>query len=370
MPWEPVDLELLKQVLSETVVHGVPYTQSRVIKRLTGTDSWLLTAWMACQRAIRKQRPDAILTSGPPHHVHLLGMALKRRHGIPWIADFRDPWVWAARLHDPFTSRAYASWLENALEKSVVRQADAIIANAPRSRETFVAAYPEYAGKTFVITNGYDPDAFINIVKPVTSDQAIRISYCGQIYQGRDPRPFFDALRALLAERATGQQPIHVDFFGAYRLVDQTNFSEEEIRRRGLQEIISVHSEITYLQSLAEMVRSDILLIFDTPGRRIGVSAKLYEYIGSGRPILALVESDSDNAWVLRQAGSLYRIANPNDFESILSGLRELVNAVENGCPAIGHELRRSQFSRENLTRQLADVLNGLSKDVDNPSRV
>ena len=71
------------------------------------------------------------------------------------------------------------------------------------------------------------------------------------------------------------------------------------------------------------------------------------------------MESDSDNAWVLQQAGSLYRIANPNDFESILRGLRELVDAVENGYPAIRHELGRTQFSRESLTRKLADVLDG-----------
>ncbi|MFZ4700438.1 MAG: glycosyltransferase [Candidatus Methylumidiphilus sp.] len=360
IPWEPVDPALLGQVPAEAVLHAVPFTGSRIIRRLAGIDSWLPKAWIACQHAIRQRRPDAILTSGPPHHVHLVGLGLKKWYGVPWVTDFRDPWAWTARFRDPvFGSRSSAYWWENTLEQAVIRHSDAIIVNAPLSSETFAAAYPEHAGKAVVITNGYDPELFENLAKPNTVEAAIRLLYCGQLYAGRDPRPFFDALQALLTERTAGQRPIRVDFFGAFRLDTQDFDFEAEIRPHGLDGIVSVHREIPHLQSITEMTRSDILLLFDTPGRRIGVPAKLYEYIGSGRPILAMAESDSDTAWVLRQAGAIYRMANPGDTESIHRGLRELIDAIENGQPAIEFNPGRLQFIRENLARQLATVLDG-----------
>jgi glycosyltransferase involved in cell wall biosynthesis len=370
IPWEPVDQALLDQVSAETVIHAVPFTESRVIRRLAKTDSWLPKAWMACQHTISQRRPDAVLTSGPPHHVHLLGLGLKKWHGIPWVADFRDQWAWTARYRDPLSSPTSDSWWENTLEQAVIRHSDAIIVNAPLSCETFAAVYSEYADKAVVITNGYDPETFENLTKPDTVGLSIRVLYCGQIYRGRDPRPFLDALRVLLIERTAEQRPIRVDFFGAFRLDTQHFDLEVGIRSQGLENIVSVHSEIPHAQSLAEMVRSDILLLFDTPGRRIGVPAKIYEYIGSGRPILAMVESDSDTAWVLRQAGTIYRVTNPNDTESILRGLRELVNVIENEHSAIESNPGRLHFVRENLARQLAAVLDGCVRKVPGGSRV
>ena len=358
MPWEPDDQALLDQVPAETVIYSVPFTESRIIRRLAATDSWLPKAWIACQRAIRKRRPDAILTSGPPHHVHLLGLGLKRWHGIPWVSDFRDPWAWTIRLRDPVlgSQTSSATWWENILERAVVSQSDAVILNAPHSRETFVAEYPEHTGKTLVITNGYDPESFKNLAKPDVDD-SIRLLYCGQIYAGRDPRPFFDAVRALLANRTEGQRPIRVDFFGSYRTTGRESDLDIEIKSRGLEHTKSVHGEISNTQSLAEMERSDILLLFDTPGRRIGVPAKLYEYIGSGRSIWAMAETDGDTAWVLRQSDSNYRFANPNESGSILRCMNELIEAIENGHSVIDFNPRMQAFTRDNLTRQLASVL-------------
>ena len=76
----------------ETALSPVPYTKSRVVRRFAQYSGWVPPALVACERAIREQKPEALLTSGPPHHVHWLGLWLKRRHGLPWVADFRDPW--------------------------------------------------------------------------------------------------------------------------------------------------------------------------------------------------------------------------------------------------------------------------------------
>ncbi len=359
MPWEPTDPMLLDQVPKETILHHVPYTNSRIVRRLASVDSWLPKAWMACQRAIHQRRPDAILTSSPPHHVHLLGLGLKKWHGIPWIADFRDPWAWVRPRVNVLSSQAIASWRENTLEQTVVRHSDAIIVNAPQSCETFATVYPKHMDKTVVITNGYDPESFENLTKLDAADPAIRMIHCGHLYDGRDPRPFFDALKSLLVERNTEQPSIRVDFFGLLKFDNRAFDLDVEIRDRGLENILSVRGEIPNIQSLAEMARADILLLFDTLGRRVGVPAKLYEYIGSDRPILAMAETEGDTAWVLRQTSTIYRIANPNDPGSIERCLKELINAIENKRAAIEPNPGRLQFTRENLARHLAAVLDG-----------
>src|SRR5258708_14875840 len=96
MPWEPVDEGLSNQLPPETAVYPVPYRRGGLVQRIAPFSVWLPRALSACRRAIAEQQPEALLTSGPPHQVHLLGLALKRRYGLPWIADFRDPWITAA----------------------------------------------------------------------------------------------------------------------------------------------------------------------------------------------------------------------------------------------------------------------------------
>src|SRR5947209_12884436 len=96
MPWEPVDRKLTEALPAETTVCQVPFPEgllSRLGQRLVKEAVWFPRAARQCARLIRKHRPDALLTSSPPHSIHLLGLWLKRRYRLPWVADFRDPWV-------------------------------------------------------------------------------------------------------------------------------------------------------------------------------------------------------------------------------------------------------------------------------------
>jgi hypothetical protein len=111
------------------------------------------------------------------------------------------------------------------------------------------------------------------------------------------------------------------------------------------------------MQAVGEMVGADILLLLDSPGRRFGVPAKLYEYLGAGRPILALAEMDSDVAWVLHESGVPYRIAPPKDPAAIRSVLLEL---LRDPAAAGSDEARKTfadRFAREHLSGELAGLL-------------
>ena len=105
------------------------------------------------------------------------------------------------------------------------------------------------------------------------------------------------------------------------------------------------------------MVQADVLLLLDTPGRRAGVPAKLYEYIGAGRPILALAELDSDVAWVLRESGVAHRIAPPLDAEAIRRALTELLQDPATARCGGQPRLVQPRFTREQLAGELAGLL-------------
>src|SRR5262245_58863134 len=94
LPWESLDPALEGRVPPETIVYRVPYPRwPRLLRRFLPGALWLPAARRAAGRAVRELRPDVVLTSGPPHWAHLLGLSLKRRYRLPWVADFRDPWA-------------------------------------------------------------------------------------------------------------------------------------------------------------------------------------------------------------------------------------------------------------------------------------
>src|SRR5262249_32087584 len=124
-----------------------------------------------------------------------------------------------------------------------------------------------------------------------------------------------------------------------------------EIGRRGLESVVTFGGQVTYAEAVQAMTRASVLLLFESPGRREGVPATLYEYIGAGRPILALGESDGDLAWVLRESGAVHRIVSPKDPSAIGRALADLIlaPAPADGDRTAEDDERRLPFTRDAL---------------------
>lgn len=350
VPGEPVDPELVERIPPGTAVHRVPYPHgktAKVVRRLAPEGMWLPGALAACRRAIDVHRPDALLTSSPPHCVHLLGRYLKRRHGLPWLVDFRDPWV-TDRV--PGVGRPVLRFLEPRWENSVVAHADAVIANTPLSQRGLQAAYPAERHKVVAIPNGYDPEDFPAPAPRADKADAVTVLHAGELYAGRDPRPLLDALLAWEAERRPGQKPVRMRFLG--RATEGTFDLAGEVRRRGLQAVVELGGQVPYRQALEAMTQADFLLLITSPDRRMGIPAKLYEYLGAGRPILALAERDGDVAWALQASCVRHRCAATRDVAGIRHALEEL--SQELPFPASGPVAR---FTRARMGNDVADLL-------------
>lgn len=355
LPWEPTDQALPERVPPGTPVYHVPYpdilTWKPIRRFFRGASCWLPLAAAGCYRAIRRHRPDAVLTSGPPHVIHLLGRHLRRWTGLPWVADFRDPWVAAEPSQ---THRIAAAW-EARAEPRVMREADAIVANTPGTRDLFCQAYPRYAAKITSITNGYDPEAFEANPTPSLSGSSIEIVHTGEIYGNRSPAAFLEGVRRLDAG-ALGGRELRVRFIGNLADAKQKDEIDEKIQN-GLNATVCLEGHVPYHESIRAIVRADLLLMLDTPKRRVGVPAKLYEYIGANRPILALAEPESDVAWVLRESGLPHRIAPPLDPEAIRGALTELLlDPATVRCSGPQTPIQ-TRFTRRHLVGELATVL-------------
>lgn len=365
-PWEGVDPGLAERIPAETTVYHVRFPYGPIARRLvafTGYSIWLPLAWPVCKRLVASGRYDAVLTSGPPHGVHLLGNALKKRYGIPWVADFRDPWS-GNKEGGPKIAQWGDRWV-SAQEPDAIRRADTVVANAPKVAEEFRAAFPEAADRIVTITNGYDPEEFAGGGETTADSDSnagrfntgeVTLVHSGAIYLGRDPRPLLDAIRVL--NSAPEGPRFRLRLLGSF---DSSQVDlPAEIASRGLESAVDFLGQVSYSQTLREMKTATILVLLDSPGRQSGVPAKLYEYIGATRPILALAEAKGDLAWVLEESGVPSRIASTSDSDDIRRALQELVQEMAHRDPAASPPA--PVFTRERLTARLAEVLDGIVK--------
>jgi glycosyltransferase involved in cell wall biosynthesis len=353
MPYESVDEELGRKVPPETAVYPAPFPKgNRLTRRFVPDSIWFPGAWKACRRALAAEKPEAVLTSSPPHAVHVLGRLLKSRYGLPWVVDFRDPWTYG---HGRPRQRNWVAHGEAIKEKIVLRAADAIIVNTPRARAALANDLPAFAAKMHVIPNGYDPESFPLEETPRTSPTALSIVHTGEIYAGRDPRPFFDALLGM--QLPPGTPPLQVTFLG--NSTDPRHDWPKEVQSRGLENVIHFAGRVDYAQALKVMQNADILLLLDGVDRRVGIPAKLYEYFGARRPILALAK-EGDISWALAKSGVCYRLAHPANPAQIRQALTELLSTAADNSNA--NQPVSEDFTRSRLAGQLAGVLDKLPK--------
>jgi glycosyltransferase involved in cell wall biosynthesis len=273
---------------------------------------------------------------------------LRRQYGLPWLADFRDPWV----TNLPITHWTMRLRFLRGLEAKVMRDANVLIANTPLNQRGWADAYPASAGKIVTITNGFDPERFA-AASPYALGEKVTILHAGELYHQRDPRPLLNALHQIRA--ADSAFPGVVVFLGR-QTAGMFDF-DQEIRSRDLGDVVRLVDQVPYAEALERMMRADILLLVNSPDFRVGVPAKLYEYLGAGRPILALAEPESDVAWVLRESGVLHRIAPPRDVSAIKQALLELTREVQAGASAVPNREALQQFTRERMAQKFAEAL-------------
>ncbi|MFL5925882.1 MAG: glycosyltransferase family 4 protein [Gaiellaceae bacterium] len=273
--------------------------------------SWNLTAIPAAIRIARNEEIDVVMTTSPPSSVHLVGPAVKRAVGIPWVADLRDSVV--AHPHrdaERLLVRAKEQG-EHAIARLVARSADAIVTVSDAIADEMRARDPR--GAVVTIANGSDFDDFAGLEH--TRSDRLRITHAGSFFGKRDPRPFLTALKQ------SGLDDVVVRFLGDFRSADREWLEQQELADR-----VEVIPYAPRRRSLELQRDSEVLLLLipDAGGRGKGVlSGKVFEYLAAERPILAVVPPDGAAAGLIREAAAGVVVA-PDDVEGIVAALRDL----------------------------------------------
>ena len=308
--------------------------------------TWLPTAVPAAVRLIRSEDIDAVITTSPPVSMNLIGAAVKRLTGVPWVADLRDAVLGNA---DRRFERTAVQAKEKALER-VVRlvagNADAVVAVSETIADEVRRFEP--AGQVRVIPNGCDFDDFAGL--GYSPGERFRITHAGSFFGKRNPRPFLSALAA------SGLDDVVARFAGGLRQAD-----EDWAATLGLGDRLELLPYLPHRRAL-ELERdseANLLLLPEAAGRGAVVpSGKIFEYLAAERPILAAVPPDGAAAKLVRETGAGIVVA-PEDEKGIREALLGLHARWQAGQLSNGYlsPEQRRKLSREARVEELAELL-------------
>lgn len=239
---------------------------------------------------------DCIISTGPPHSVHLIAAELKHRFKVKWIADFRDPWT-QIDFYEDLNIGKRADRIQHELEKMVLTSADEVVTVSEACAEGLASI----AGRpVHVITNGYTFPEFEPIA--FSENEPFTIGHYGSLPASRNPRYLWKALQELIKDNSDLAQSFRLQLYGTIDIQVR-----ESIRECGLENYTTYHEPVAHETSIELQRRTAmLLLIANNSGNVKGIlTGKFFEYLGAKRPILALGESGSDleNAMQLTNAG-------------------------------------------------------------------
>lgn len=303
----------------------------------------------------RRDRIDLIHSSAMPFSDHLIAMAASLRLRVTWTAEFRDPWVeyaHAPQWRGPWT-RALVRWME----ACVMRRARRIVSVSAEMTRRFQERYPRIpAGRFVTVLNGFEPrdfaddtsNAAVSTTAPQRSPPALPsgvmvLLHAGSLYAGRSPQALLEAL-ALLAQRdAAAARVTRLVFAG------RTGAYHSMIEAACTSLPVSFLGELTHgeVAALMRQAAANVLLLAGGPGTGGDLSSKLFEYLGSRRPILAITPRGGAAARFLARHEHVWQADN-EDVEAIAAALREMARAWREGRLAA----RRSTTRLGALTRE------------------
>ncbi len=233
---------------------------------------------------------DAIITTGPPHSMHLIGLGLKRATGVPWIADFRDPWT-DIDFYGQLSLTGWADRKHHRLERDVLQHADRVITVSWHWADDLA----RLGGRPVdVVTNGYDLTDLPGDTVPVDEDWSL--VHIGSMSPTRDVPGLWTRLAALCAQDAEFARRFKLRFVGP---VDRGVLASVEAAGLGAQ--VQKMGRVSHAEAMREMRRARVLLlpVNDTPNSLGILPGKVFEYLSVQRPILAVGPADGDIARVL-----------------------------------------------------------------------
>ncbi|TPG43853.1 glycosyltransferase family 4 protein [Flavobacterium pectinovorum] len=306
---------------------------------------WVKPSVSYLEKYIKENNIDTIVTSGPPHSLHLIGLELKEKLNIKWFADFRDPWT-TIGYHKSLRLSAYADKKHKQLEHKVLNTADTIIVTSKTTKTEFQAITNKPIS---VITNGYD----IENVEKQTLDTKFTLAHIGSFLSERNPKFLWECLVELLQEIPEFKSHLEIKLIGA---VSQEVL--DAIAAFNLNDYLNLLGYVSHHEAIAHQKKSQVLLLIEinSEDTKSIIPGKLFEYMVSNRPIIAIGPQGSDFADIITETntGVFFDYSEKAKLKSVILDFYN--QYLEGKLQSYGVGLQ--QYSRKNLTKQLAQLIN------------
>lgn len=360
----PIDETLLRELPDEVEIHRPRYRDWR---RLVPHDlrrfarqpipdkyrSWARASEGRLAELVHTSGAEAMISTSPTHSAQILALSAKRVTGVPWIADFRDPWT-----GDPSFGRRAGGEEQVRLETDVVKNADAVVGVCPKILRDFADRAP--AEKLHLIENGYDESDFDEVgwSAPPAEKETLTLGYNGTVSAYHDPGPVLEALRRMLTNGVVERGSIRVVF----TTVSTGNARFKQSRDLEEAGMFEVRDYLPHARSLAEQARLDVSLLLLTGGEGL-YPAKVFEYLRLGNPVLSISPTGDDLSRLLDDVNGEIVVA-PDDIGGIASALRYLLERKKAGrLPHLRPDLERvSRYSRERIAERYAQLLSAVAR--------
>ncbi|MCL1822475.1 MAG: glycosyltransferase [Prolixibacteraceae bacterium] len=306
---------------------------------------WVKPSVQFLKKYLRQHPVDLIITTGPPQSIHLIGLKLKKILGIPWLADFRDPWT-EIDFYRRLKLTHWADKKHHRLEKAVLGNADVVTTVSPWLKQNT----EKIAGRNVdVIYNGFDP-ADYEFEAPLEQDK-FTIAHFGTFHIDQNPPAFWKALRQAKTENPDFAKKLNI------RLMGQTDGSViENIKTEGLAEHIELHDHLPHMEGLPLLKKSAALLLpLNNATDVMGIlPGKMFEYMAVKRPIIAIGPYEADFAGIINstKTGSVHDFDEQDKMKATILTLFEQFEAGKLAVDSRGYE----KFSRRNLAHEIINL--------------
>lgn len=309
---------------------------------------WVKSSVKFLQNYLKDHPIDVIISTGPPHSMHLIAQKISKKNNIKWIADFRDPWT-DLYYNNEFKQLSFAKEKNKKLEKSVLENANCVLTVSNSLKKDFLKTAKNVA----VITNGFDSEVLQD--ENVVLDSKFTISYIGLLPKQSNPVVFFKVLKKLCDANDEFKNDVQLLFVG-----DISSEVRLEIEKNNLAEITQIKGYVPHKESIEFQKKAQVLLLLipNVPKSAGILTGKLFEYITAKRPILALGPENGDLAVILQNTNAGVVIDHQNEAKLSIEILRLYQQFKEGNLTVNSKNL--AQFHRKNLTEQLASIIKNL----------
>jgi hypothetical protein len=306
--------------------------------------NWVEPSVSFLSNYLRDQQIDAIITTGPPHSLHLIGLQLKQQFNLKWVADFRDPWT-TIGYHKALKLTKSSKLKHQTLEAQVLNSADHIVVTSNHTQAEFKTKTEQPIS---VITNGYDNHS----VRVEGRDEKFTLSHIGSLLSERNPKVLWEVLAELIQS--------NIEFASKFQLNLVGVVSEdvlESIHKSGLETYVNLVGYVSHDDAIKFQLKSRLLLLIeiDSEDTKAIIPGKLFEYLVSETPILAIGPEDSDIQQIITETntGSYFSY---HQRENLKTRLVSYFKAYQQDTLTI-NPIGLQKYSRKNLTKVLSSVI-------------